>query len=87
MSTPSFEEAYSRLEQILAKMNGSSLALDDSISLYAEAEQLISLCNQKLTEAEGKIEKLLKKENGDLLLQEGKPVTEPFSASASGQTA
>ena len=56
-----FEQAYARLEEILEKMNSGKVSLDDSLKLYEEADQLIVSCNKKLTEAEQKIEVLLKK--------------------------
>lgn len=79
-SLPSFEQAYVRLEQILEKMNSGKAALDESIKLYEEADQLIASCNLRLNEAEKKIETLIKNREGDLLLNEQfKPQTQPFS--------
>lgn len=80
----SFENAFSRLEEILEKMNSGAIALEDSIRLYEEADRLIQLCNQKLTQAEQKIEILVKNREGALQLSEtGTPLTEPFLASSS----
>ncbi len=82
--TPSFERAFSRLEEILDKMNSGSLTLDESILLYEEADKLIQFCSQKLTQAETKIEMLIKNREGDVALNpSGKPLTEPFSPSTS----
>jgi exodeoxyribonuclease VII small subunit len=61
-----FEEAYARLEHILEKMNSGAVSLDDSIKLYEEADKLIQLCQGKLTEAEQKIEVLIKNRDGTL---------------------
>ncbi len=78
--TLSFEKAFSRLEEILEKMNGGSLSLEDSIRLYEEADKLIQLCNSKLVQAEAKIEMLVKNREGDLLVSEtGSPIKEPLS--------
>ncbi|NNM43334.1 MAG: exodeoxyribonuclease VII small subunit [Chlamydiae bacterium] len=83
----SFEEAYSRLEQILESMNSGKLSLEQSLKLYEEADLLISSCNSKLQEAEQKIEILVKNRNGDLSLDEnGKPLTEVFSGSQPSST-
>lgn len=77
--TLSFEKAFSRLEEILEKMNAGTLALEDSLHLYEEADQLIRICNKKLGQAEAKIEMLVKNREGDLLLSEGgKPLTQPL---------
>jgi exodeoxyribonuclease VII small subunit len=77
--TDSFEQAYGRLEQILEKMNSGTIALDESIKLYEEADKLIASCSARLTEAEQKIEMLQKNRDGSLAVNEaGKPVTQPF---------
>jgi exodeoxyribonuclease VII small subunit len=77
----SFEQAYVRLEQILEKMHEEQIALEDSLKLYEEADQLIAACTQKLSMAEQKIEMLLKNRSGQLALDEqGKPLTEPYLA-------
>ena len=65
-----FEEAYQRLEEILAKMNSGKVALDDSLKLYEEADKLIVTCQKKLTEAEKKIEMMIKNRNGEVVLDE-----------------
>lgn len=73
-----FEQAYARLEEILEKMNSGKVSLDDSLKLYEEADQLIVSCNKKLTEAEQKIEVLLKNRTGDVVLENDKPVMQEF---------
>lgn len=75
----SFESAFSRLEEILEKMNHGTLSLEESLRLYEEADRLITLCSKQLQQAETKIEMLIKNREGDLVLnEEGIPVTEPF---------
>lgn len=76
----SFEKAFERLEEILETMNSGSASLDKSLELYEEADSLIGLCSKRLNAAEQKIEKLIKKRDGELSLsEEGNPQTEPFS--------
>lgn len=75
-----FEDAYKRLEEILEKMNSGKASLDDSLKLYEEADTLIGSCNKRLTEAEKKIETLLKQRSGELVLdEEGAPKTQDLS--------
>ena len=82
-SALTFEQAFLRLEEILEKMNSSTLALDESIRLYEEADALIHLCQQRLGQAETKIEMLVKNREGDLQLSAtGTPLTQPFSPSS-----
>lgn len=74
-----FETAYARLEEILEKMNSGKPSLEDSLKLYEEADRLINWCSKRLTEAEQKIEILVKNRDGDLLVDEqGKPQAQPF---------
>ncbi len=74
-----FEEAYQRLEEILQAMNSGKVALDDSLKLYEEADKLIVTCQKKLTEAEKKIEILVKNRSGELIADEaGQPLKESF---------
>lgn len=76
---PTFEQAYARLEEILAKMNSGKISLDDSLKFYEEADALIASCNTRLTEAERKIETLIKTREGDLALDEmGTPMAAEF---------
>jgi exodeoxyribonuclease VII small subunit len=82
-NTLTFEEAYSRLEEILEKMNSGKQSLEDSLSLYEEADSLISFCNKRLFQAEQKIETLIKNREGDLALSSsGSAQTEDFSPSS-----
>lgn len=75
-----FEEAYARLEAILEKMNSGKVSLDDSLKLYEEADQLITSCNKKLSEAEKKIEMVIKTRSGQAAVtEEGKVQTAPFA--------
>jgi exodeoxyribonuclease VII small subunit len=79
MSQESFEAAYARLEQILEKMNGGTLSLEDSLKLYEEADGLIAWCSERLGAAERKIEMLIKNREGDLALNaQGTPQSQPF---------
>lgn len=74
-----FEEAYKRLEEILQAMNSGRVELDDSLKLYEEADRLITTCQKKLTEAEKKIEILVKNRTGELVTDgAGAPLKETF---------
>jgi exodeoxyribonuclease VII small subunit len=79
----SFEQAYKRLEEILEKLSNEQISLEEALKIYEEADQLIRLCNEKLSNAEQKVQTLVKGRNQELVLQEGtqKPVVEEFSAS------
>lgn len=53
-----FEEAYARLEQIAAKLNGNDISLDETIGLYEEGIKLSKVCAEALESAKQKIEVL-----------------------------
>lgn len=77
--TPTFESAFSRLEEILEKMNSGSVSLDESLHLYEEADRLITYCTKKLNDAEKTIEVLIKNRNGELALgADQKPMVQDF---------
>lgn len=77
--TLTFEQAYERLEQILEKMNAGNVPLEEALKLYEEADQLLKLCQDKLTSAEQKIEVLIKQRNGEMALDsQGMPSRAPF---------
>lgn len=80
-SEMSYEASFARLEEILEKMNSSSISLDESLKLYEEADRLISTCTKRLNDAERKIEILIKnRHTGELVLgNDQKPITEDFN--------
>jgi exodeoxyribonuclease VII small subunit len=79
MQEMNFEHSFSKLEEILKKMNSGELSLDRSIAYYEEADQLIQNCQNQLERAEKKIEILIKNRDQRLSLdEEGEPQTVPF---------
>jgi exodeoxyribonuclease VII small subunit len=60
----SFEEAINELEKIAQELEEGSLNLNDSISGFERGIQLKKLCQDKLEEAERKIEILQKADGG-----------------------
>ena len=56
----SFEQSYSRLEEILDKLENEadSIPLEEMLELYQESLKLIKVCKAKLNEAELKIKKI-----------------------------
>lgn len=78
-----FETAFERLEQILEKMNSGKISLDESLKLFEEADQLIRLCSHRLSNAEQKVETLIKNRSNELVLDDAqKPKMQPFQRSS-----
>ncbi len=79
-SQETFEASFKRLEEILERMNAQETSLEDSVRLFEEANQLIISCHKKLTQAENRIEILLKNRSQELSIgPDGKPQTAPLS--------
>ena len=56
MENLSFEEAKSKIEQIINNMEMGNLPLEESVSQFEEAAKLVKYCQEKLDEYKGKIE-------------------------------
>ncbi|ADH91694.1 exodeoxyribonuclease VII, small subunit [Ancylobacter novellus DSM 506] len=54
----SFEKALAELEAIVAKLEGGSVPLEESITLYARGEALKARCDALLKDAEARVEKI-----------------------------
>ncbi|MCB1119136.1 MAG: exodeoxyribonuclease VII small subunit [Chlamydiia bacterium] len=61
----SFEASFERLEQILEKLNAGNVGLDETLKLYEEASGLLNTCQERLGEAEQKIQVLIKERSGE----------------------
>lgn len=67
----SFEEAMKRLEEIVHKLEEGELSLEGSLKMFEEGIKLSKFLTRKLAEAEAKVQKLIK-------TQEGQYKTEPL---------
>ena len=65
MKKKSFEEALFKLEQITKELEEGDLSLEESLKHFDEGVKLAEYCNSKLSDAQRKVEILLKK--GDSL--------------------
>lgn len=54
----SFEDALRALESIVRRLESGDVPLDESISLYAQGEELRKRCTERLQAAEARISKL-----------------------------
>lgn len=72
-----YEAAFDRLEKILEELAKPGSSLEQSLKLYEEADKLVVFCNSRLSQAEQKVETLIKNRNKELVLDEqGSPLTE-----------
>ncbi|MGB9867038.1 MAG: exodeoxyribonuclease VII small subunit [Bacillota bacterium] len=59
-----FEEALKRLEEIVQKVEGGNLSLDEMMALYEEGMGLSRFCMEKLNEAERKVLQVIRGADG-----------------------
>ena len=64
-----FEEALKKLEGIVATMESDELPLETLLARYEEGVRLVKICQEKLAEAELKIQQLEKNAAGELKLK------------------
>ena len=81
----SFEQALTRLEEIVERMEGGDLSLDESLSLFQEGVGLSQVCSRQLNTAEERIHKLVRIEDGKFSIEhfETEPSSEDVDASES----
>ncbi|TYP93847.1 Exodeoxyribonuclease VII small subunit [Fodinibius salinus] len=58
----SFEQALSKLEDVVNKLEDESISLDKSIDLYEKGIELSDFCTQTLENAELRIKKVAEKQ-------------------------
>jgi exodeoxyribonuclease VII small subunit len=75
VAEPNFEKAMDRLEAIVEQMETGKLPLEDLIVRYEEGMNLVKVCQERLTNAEQKIE-VIARNNA------GKPVVKNFEPAA-----
>lgn len=64
MAAEKFETSLKKLEDVVHKLEGGSLSLDDSIKAFEEGVKHAAFCAKKLDEAERKVELLIKQRDG-----------------------
>ena len=64
-SKQSFESSLEKLETIVDSFEDGNLGLDDSLKAFEEGMKLAKLCEEKLDEAQGRVEKIMIDVGGD----------------------
>lgn len=72
-----FEKRLTRLEEIVEKMEGGDLPLEESLKLFEEGVKLTKDCHKQLNEAEVKVKQLMSVDSS------GQIVTKPFEGEES----
>ena len=74
MTEKTFESSLKELEEIVGRLEGGDLPLEQSLELFEQGVRLSRDCQKRLDEAERKVEILLKGNDGTLT---SKPFDEP----------
>ncbi len=69
MEKQSFEQAMARLEKIVADLENGDISLENSIKSFEDGMVLARFCMDKLNQAEKKLLKLTKKDEGGFQLE------------------
>ena len=59
MENMTFEQAMTRLEDIVKKLKDHTVSLDDSVALFQEGVQLSKFCSDKLSSVEEKVSQIM----------------------------
>jgi exodeoxyribonuclease VII small subunit len=57
-----FQESINRVDEIITLLEEKSVSIEDSLSLYEEAINLINSCHVTLESIEGKVKKISNKD-------------------------
>ncbi len=63
-----FEEALSKLENLVRELEAGKIKLDDAVASYEQAVALKNFCEKKLNDAKLKIEKIEQSPTGEIKL-------------------
>jgi exodeoxyribonuclease VII small subunit len=77
MSEPTFEDTLSKLEAVVAQLEGADLPLEDALRTFEEGVRLARVCAARLEDAEQRV-RLLTQAQG------GADVEVPFSVRSEG---
>jgi len=80
-----FEKAMSRLEAIVEQMETGKLPLEDLIVRYEEGMNLVKVCQERLSNAEQKIEIIARNSAGKAVVKDFEPAAEPSNEDKSGE--
>jgi exodeoxyribonuclease VII small subunit len=69
----SFEDALAELETIVRQLEDGKGKLEDSIKAYGRGAALKRHCQQKLAEAQSKVERIVQNQDGSIGLEPAEP--------------
>ncbi len=73
MAVEKFESALKKREEVVKKLEGGELTLEESLKAFEEGVKQVAFCSAKLNEAEKRVEMLLKQKDGSFAREEFRP--------------
>ena len=70
----SFEEAMQKLSGLSNQIEKGELSLDEAMTVYQQALELVKVCNARLTEAEQQVKLIAEQEDGMVEFKDFKPI-------------
>ena len=64
--TVELEVAMKRLDEVVAKLSGDGVELEEALALYEEGVSLVRTCNERLENARRKINKIRLTDDGEI---------------------
>ncbi len=68
--TEKFETSLRKLEELVHKLEAGDLTLENSLKVFEEGMKLVKVCESRLSEAQKKIEVLMKDKDGKLVAKD-----------------
>lgn len=81
---PDFETALAGLEEVVRKLEGEELELDEALRLFESGVAYLRTANRLLEEARGSVEELIAEASGELRTVEFEPEDEASEAGGDG---
>ena len=63
MAKRSFEDSMKKLEEVVSRLEGEEVSLEESLKLFEEGVKLMRFCHQRLNEVEEKVKILVADES------------------------
>jgi len=73
MAAEKFETVLKKLEDVVRRLEGGELSLDESLKAFEEGVRHAGFCAKKLDEAESRVEVLLRQKDGTFVKKEFRP--------------
>ena len=72
MAKVSFEDSMKRLEEVVGKLEGEEVSLEESLKLFEQGVKLMRFCHLRLSEVEEKVQILVADEKAGGQLEDFK---------------